>query len=94
MSVLSCNIGNDALMFPQSDSIYNSGIYSNQLELVDKVHPAVEPHSKPTQELHHQNSIIGRDEMFDISLSDWRASVGLIRGVFTLLIIAPLLMKY
>ena len=94
MSVLSCNIGNDALMFPQSDSIYNSGIYSDQLKLVDKVQPSVEPRSQPTKELHHQNSIIGREEMFDFSLSDSRASVGLIRGVFTLLIIAPLLMKY
>ena len=88
---LSCNIGNDALMFPQSDSIYNSGIYSQPAETCWQG-PASSWLSPLTTELRQKSSRDGWDEMLDIHLS--RASVGLIKGAFTLLIIAPLLMKY
>ena len=68
---LSCNIGNDALMFPQSDSIYNSGIYSNQLKLVDKVCSSVQ---SLTIEVQPNTSSGERDEKFDINPSEPRFS--------------------
>ena len=56
---LSCNIGNDALMFPQSDSIYNSGIYSQPAETCWQG-PATSWLSPRTTELRNQKSSIGQ----------------------------------